>query len=110
MLNFALDIFCIYRYTYIVERSNALIFGSFEWTEGNTGHIARHNVTPDEAEEACFNSPSVFRGRRNRYFVLGQTDAGRYLTVILEYRPRRTVRVITARDMTGTERKRYKRR
>jgi hypothetical protein len=76
----------------------------------NIAHIARHSVTPEEVEEACFNSPFTLKGRRSRYFVLGQTDAGRYLTVILQYKFRGIARVITAREMDEPERKRYLRR
>ena len=29
----------------------------FDWDEANTGHVARHNVQPVEAEEVILNDP-----------------------------------------------------
>ena len=83
---------------------------SFEWDEANISHVAEHNVTPEEVEEACFINPLVLKGRKKRYYVLGTTDGGRYLTVILQYKFRGVIRVITARDMDSAERRRYSRR
>ena len=83
---------------------------SFEWDETNIAHIARHNIVPEEVEETCFNKPLVFRGRWQRYYALGQTDSGRYLTVIFEIKFGDIVRVITARTMDDSERRRYLRR
>ena len=31
----------------------------FDWDDANTGHIARHGVTPQEVEQALANSPPV---------------------------------------------------
>ncbi len=60
------------------------------WDDWNEEHIARHGVTRDEAEEVCFNQSSLgVRIRRGRYRVIGQTDAGRYLTVILDFAGKR---------------------
>ena len=85
-------------------------FSSFEWDEVNIGHIAEHNVTAEEVEEACFNDPFVLKGRQKRYYVLGRADSGRYLVVIIQPKSREIVRVITARDMDKAERRRYLRR
>jgi uncharacterized DUF497 family protein len=83
---------------------------SFEWDEANINHIARHSVTPEEVEEACFNNPLILRGRFNRYYALGQTDTGRYIMVVFQHKFRGIARVITARDMDKSERQRYARR
>jgi uncharacterized DUF497 family protein len=64
----------------------------------------------DEAEEACYHQPLVFRTRQEKYCVLGRSDSGRYLTVIIFVRDKNTVRVITARDMSESERQRFYRR
>ena len=82
---------------------------SFDWDFINVGHIARHHVSPDEVEEACFNGPLVLRGRGGRYYALGRTDSGRYIMVVLECRGG-IARVITARNMTDAERRRFIRR
>jgi uncharacterized DUF497 family protein len=87
-----------------------LRFDSFEWDEENIAHISKHSVTPEEAEEACDNNPLILRARDGKYYALGQTDSGRYLTVIIRPKPGGVVRVITARDMDESERRRYLRR
>ena len=85
-------------------------FRTFEWDQANVTHIAEHHVTPEEVEEACYNKPLIFRSRLERYYVLGCTDNGRYLTVIVAPKNKGVVRVITARDMSETERQRLYRR
>jgi hypothetical protein len=65
---------------------------------------------PEEAEEACSGNPLILRSRHGRYLVLGQTENGRYLTVIIQPKPGGIVRVITARQMNNAERQRYLRR
>lgn len=53
----------------------------FDWNDANIEHIARHNVTPDEAEEAFLDA--LFRkGRDGRLLVYGVTDPGRFLLVV----------------------------
>lgn len=83
-------------------------FIKFDWDHHNINHIAEHHVAPEEAEEACYNKPLIFRSRLDRYYVLGRSDSGRYLTVIVFPIKHNTSRVITARDMSDAERKRYK--
>ena len=85
-------------------------FRSFEWDEANIGHIAFHRVTPEEAEEACYNGPLIRKARAERYYILGRSDNGRYLTVIVQPKWGGSARVITARDMDKSERQRYLRR
>lgn len=80
----------------------------FDWDDGNTSHLEeRHDVFPFEAEQVFYNGPIV-RRVGSRYLVLGRDDTGRYLLVVCEER-RGLVRVITARDMTPAERRRYER-
>lgn len=84
----------------------------FRWNDWNVDHIARHGVTPNEAEEV------VNRARRpwprvmgdGRFIVLGQTDDGRYLQVAYVFDPDDTVFVIHARPLTNREKRRYRRR
>lgn len=82
------------------------------WDETNETHIARHNVKPEEVEEVVFDSSSKFlRTRRReilRFLALGLTEAGRYLFVVMEPLPRNQAYVITARDMSDEERRRFK--
>lgn len=78
----------------------------FVWNAGNTDHIARHNISPEEAEQVVENDPfDIVRYLRNgeeRLNQVGETDAGRVLVVVTTQRGELT-RVVTAhpadRDM-----------
>lgn len=79
---------------------------SFEWDDVNIAHIARHNVTPEEVEEAFEGRHQIRRSMAGRYTLLGRSASGRYLMVAFIMRATE-VRTITARDMTSAERRRY---
>lgn len=82
------------------------------WPEERIEHIARHGVTPDEVEEACFGNPWVRRGKSEGdnpvYYVLGQTLAGRYLFCVVIAFPDGNGYPVTAREMTTREKRRYR--
>lgn len=85
----------------------------FDWDFGNLDHIARHKVEPEEAEEAvtdpaAISAQNVHRGPRGqqRAAIIGATEAGRVLFVVLEERSGKT-RVVAARSATAPERLRY---
>lgn len=87
------------------------------WQAERIAHIqGKHQVTPEEVEEVCWENPIILRGRGKRkekgrvYQVMGQTYAGRYLFVIVRYLGEGRARGITARDMDYAERKWYMRR
>jgi len=44
----------------------------FVWDDENVAHIARHGVTPDEAEEVLVGDALVLRGPDNRYLAYGR--------------------------------------
>jgi uncharacterized DUF497 family protein len=84
----------------------------FLWPEDRIEHIARHGVTPEEVEEVCFGKSWVRRakseGENPVYYVLGQTEVGRYLfCVVIRFADGRGYPV-TAREMTTKEKQRYK--
>ena len=82
----------------------------------------KHRVEVEEAEEVLWSSPRFrFRERGKRrgedlYSAFGQTDTGRYLTVLFIYKPAAQDQplsqalIISARDMTDTEHKQYERK
>ena len=85
----------------------------FDWDEGNSGkNWHKHKVSDPETEEIFFNDPLVADSDPShsrselRYFALGQTDSGRLLFVAFTIR-KHLIRVISARDMTPKEAKRY---
>ena len=75
--------------------------------EQNEEHIARHGVTPEEVREVCESQPLVRRGRTNRLTVYGRTSSGQYLLVVLEPPAGGAFYVVTAREMSRSERRRY---
>ena len=81
------------------------------WSEDAELHIrSRHGVTVSETEEAAYNHRLALKGRTSGvYEVFGRSDAGLYLLVVVRYLGRGSAKVITARDMTETERRRYRR-
>lgn len=88
-----------------------MIIREIIWDADTILHIARHGVEPDEVEKVCFQgSPFIFRAGENRFFALGQTQSGRYLTIIFEYLGKNKAKVITARAMSNSERRFYKKR
>lgn len=79
------------------------------WNRKNIDHIAIHHVLPEEVEEDCFSGHILLlRGRgKHIYYVLGQTDSGRYLFIVLRELGFGIALPVTARDMSDKERKRY---
>lgn len=78
--------------------------------------VAKHGVTPEEVEEVFFQRPrfrfveSGHREGEDVYVALGQTDAGRYLTVFFVRKAGNTALILSARDMDEQERKLYERK
>lgn len=82
----------------------------FEWDSGNTEHISRHNVVPDEVEEVFTDEAAMFfRSRSGRFIALGRTEVGRYLTVVYERKEGGVIRVVTSFDMDEKSKRRYRR-
>ena len=87
----------------------------FDWDEENrTKNWESHDVSESECEQLFFNRPLIVRRddghseSETRYYVLGRTDASRLLFAVFTIRGDK-VRVISARDMTHAERRRYQR-
>ena len=82
------------------------------WPQDRIEHIARHGVTPDEVKEVCSGESFVQRvksqGENPVYYVLGQTDAGRYLFCVVIRFPDSRGYPVTARPMTDREKRRYR--
>jgi len=98
----------------VAERKDPLAdCTGLEWDEGNEyKNWERHRVSPNEAEDVFFNEPLVVRidprhsQREKRYYALGQTSEGRYLFLVFTIR-KLLIHVISARDMSRTERDVY---
>lgn len=81
-----------------------------EWDDENVEHVARHGITPWEVEEAVADSRrTAFPAHSGRAGVIGRTEAGRILVVIVEQHTLMW-HVVTARQATERERRLYRRR
>ena len=76
----------------------------------------KHRVSPEEVRQ-ILQGRTIFRYVENRYrrgenvyAGLGQTEAGRYLIVFFVQKADHRVLILTARDMTVAERKRYEKK
>ena len=87
----------------------------FQWDAGNDRKsVDRHGVSQGEAEQVFFNEPllvlsDISHSRtEKRFHALGRTEDGRRLHITFTLREHsRRIRVISARDMSRTERTRY---
>ena len=82
------------------------------WNEKFVAKIAdKRAVNTDEVEEVLFSGPHVRRLERGKvkgehlYVAYGQTSGGRYLVVFFIRKPRASALPISAREMTGAERR-----
>jgi uncharacterized DUF497 family protein len=90
-------------------------FTGFDWDAGtSTKNWDLHRVSRAECEQPFFNRPILVAvdeshsAEARRYAALGHTNAGRRLTIVFTIRGR-LVRVISARNTSRRERKRYER-
>ncbi len=85
-------------------------FKDLLWNDWNIEHVARHGVNRDEVRAAVDDAPFMTRGRDDTYQLVGQTDAGRYLFVVLASRGVRVYYVVSAREATRSEQRTYRHR
>ena len=84
----------------------------FDWGIDNVRHLARHRVTPEEAEQAILDENAILieiesiHGEE-RTKVLGMTQAGRLLAVIFTFRRGDAIRPVTAYSAPKRLRKCY---
>jgi uncharacterized DUF497 family protein len=88
-------------------------FSGIEWDDGNdTKTWTKRKVFKGEWEQVFFNEPLLLLYDEShsqvepRYLVLGCTDGGRELFLVVTARGP-LIRVISARDQTRAERERY---
>jgi hypothetical protein len=87
------------------------------WLDSVVEKIGRkHGVSREEVLQ-IIHGPAIFRfvenGHRRGehvYAALGQTESGRYLVVFFIHKVDLRILILTARDMTDTERRRYEKR
>jgi uncharacterized DUF497 family protein len=70
---------------------------------------SKHGITFSEVEKACLSDKRhVRKGKEGLYKLFSQTDAGRYILVVLLNLGGSNWKVVTAREMTDSERQLYK--
>jgi len=73
----------------------------------------KHNVSVEEVEEVFGNAPHFrfvergFTEGEDVYSALGQSEAGRYLIVFFILKSKGRALIVSARDMTSSEKKLY---
>jgi hypothetical protein len=76
----------------------------------------KHHVSEPELRQVFNNEPKVRtigKGKikgEDLYVALGRTDAGRYLVVFFIMKTSKEALIVTARDMTEKERRRYEKK
>ena len=99
------------EYVYMSKHSLHSV-SEFKWDDANIAHIARHNVSPEEAEDVFFDKNNVIDDDdkhstfENRFIIIGKTADGRLLYQIFTRRGDR-IRVISSRDINKREVKLY---
>ena len=80
-----------------------------DWDEWNLGHIRKHAVRPEEAEEVFGSRPVVRETYKQRLQLIGLTLSGRMLTVVIGPVPHQpgAYYVFSARPASRKERKLY---
>lgn len=83
----------------------------FEWDDYNINHIARHNVTSEQAEQAVRDPNQAPAGRsiiddEEYEAIIGATAEAILLFVVYTIRDSR-IRIATARRATSRERQLY---
>lgn len=75
------------------------------WDNWNVKHISVHKVKQEEVNQACRVILKTFETYKERLIILGKTEKGRLLTVILAKEKNGRYYVITTRDMSKKERR-----
>ena len=69
---------------------------------------SKHHISLTEVEEACLSDRRhIRRGRQGLYKVFSHTTAGRYILVVLVNLGAGDWKIVTTREMTGSERRLY---
>jgi uncharacterized DUF497 family protein len=78
----------------------------FDWDDANVLHLARHDVSPEEAEEVMLGDPLDLgfdeASGEDRWSYVGQTSTGRILRIVVTDRGKR-VRVLAAFEPGKTQ-------
>jgi len=83
----------------------------FRWNEWNREHIAKHDVSPEEAEFVANRARRPFpRKEGQKWFVIGRGRGGRLVRVVYLLDIDGTAFVIHAMPLTEREKRRHRRK
>ena len=77
---------------------------------------AKHGVSEEEVRQVLKGKPMLrfvekgYRRGENVYAALGRTRAGRFLIIFFVYKLDQRILILTDRNMTSAERKRYEKK
>lgn len=87
-----------------------LVIRKLIWNAWNIQHIARHQVIPDEVEVVCHRNPLILRGqKKGRLVIIGETEEGRILGIVIEAKGKGQYYPVTAYDADANDTKLYNR-
>lgn len=78
------------------------------WDEWNTAHIARHDVMQEEVKQVALGDVLIQKGKKGRTALVGPTDSGRMLRVILDPEGKDIYYPVTAHTASRKDRALYK--
>lgn len=74
------------------------------WDRFNRKHIKKHRVSRKEVEQVCKRIVYADRTYAGRYLLVGRTDGGKLISVVLVGKPNNKYYVVTARASSRGER------
>lgn len=82
----------------------------FRWNDWNIEHIAKHGVSPDEAERVVRRAEAPFPRKMadDKWLVWGRGNGGRPIQAIFVLDEDETIYVIHARPLTDNEKRRFR--
>ena len=90
------------------NRPMAVIVETLVVDEHRVAHVARHDITVDEVREVVSGDYVYIQGHQDRWLLIGKTDDGRFLTVVVGEREQaNTYGLVTARPARREERRLY---
>jgi len=84
----------------------------FRWNDWNIEQIDRHGIGREEAEYVVSHAKAPYPRYEGdgKFVVRGQSFSGTYMQVVYIFSPADVVYVIHARELTDSEKRRFRRR
>lgn len=87
------------------------MYREIAWSDASEMHVARHGLSAGEVEDAVNGRPVlIFRGREGTTEIYGASSAGRLVVVVVIPALDGRWYVVTAREMTSSERRAFRRK